>query len=61
MAGKMRLVHVNTENQWPAADFYRNIDAATLEDCAVLRMTPEAVRSAYLELWLAMTWPAGNA
>jgi hypothetical protein len=53
--------YVNIENQWPAFDFHKNVEAATLEDCAVLRMTPEAVRAAYLEVWLALTLPAGNA
>jgi hypothetical protein len=53
--------YVNTENQWPAIDFHQNVDDAVSEDCQAFRMKPEEAKAAYLEIWLALTLPAGNA
>jgi hypothetical protein len=48
------------DNQWPAADFERNV-SLTLKDSPSMGMTKEEMRELYLLMWLELSHPAGNA
>jgi hypothetical protein len=48
------------DNQWPSEDFHRCTSLA-VRDSPNIGLTPEEMVKLYLQMWLEISPPAGNA